>query len=145
MKRLFGFITIVLLVAGCASPSAKLNKRKQERYSAYAALSTEMKEAVDHAQIKVGMSEDAVYIAWGKPAQVLASETSAGTVVTWLYQADQLVEYRYWTYYGYRHGGNYWGHPYLQTDYYPQKFVSAEVIFEKGVVKQWRTLPAPLN
>jgi hypothetical protein len=28
---------------------------------------------------------DAVYIAWGKPSQVLQGESSQGSTITWLY------------------------------------------------------------
>jgi hypothetical protein len=31
----------------------------------------------------------------------------------------------------------------MYQDYVPVGYVKAEVIFEKGVVRQWRTLPSP--
>jgi hypothetical protein len=90
------------------------------------------------------MSPEAVYIAWGKPDQVLSNESSQGSYLTWLYHGNRLHPYNYWTYNSYLYGDYAWGHPYLATSYYPVEYVSAEVIFEKGVVREWRTLPAPV-
>jgi hypothetical protein len=132
------------LLTGCATnPAKKLAQRKQERYDAYSSLSPDFKAAVDQGQIKVGMPMDAVYIAWGKPAQVLNTESAQGAFTTWLYQGSQLREQYYWTRHNYMYRGRYGGSPYLATDYQAEYYVSAEVFFEKGVVKEWRTLPAP--
>jgi len=127
-----------LLLVGCATST--IETRKQERHGAYSELPAEQKAAVDTGKIKVGMSMDAVYIAWGKPADILTSESSKGTLVTWLYRGTYLQEYRYWTHQGYYYGRGYYSAPYLAHDYYPQSYVSAEVIFEGGAVKEWRNL-----
>ena len=94
-------------------------------------------------QIKVGMSMDAVYLAWGKPSQILAGESSSGATVTWLYHGTYLQEYRYWTYHHYCVGRGFYASPYLDYDYYPRSYVKAEVVFEGGKVKEWRSLPQP--
>jgi hypothetical protein len=131
------------MLCGCASPAKKFEARKQERYEAYAALSPEMKAIVDKGEIKVGMTEDAVYIAWGPPAQTLKGESGGAATTTWLYAGIYMQEYRYWSY------RPYWGRyyhsysPYLEYDYYPRGYTRAEVVFENGVVKQWRSLPRP--
>ena len=139
---LAGMILLGLLLAGCAHTT--VDTRKQERAAAYAGFSEEQKQLVDQGQIKVGMTMDAVYIAWGKPSQVVSEETPDGMLTTWLYQDTHLESYRYWTY------GNYYGRrgytqPYLAHDYYARPYVSAEVSFQDGVVKQWRTLPHPVG
>ncbi len=130
-----------LLLTGCATST--IETRKQERQAAYAALAPDQKAAVDAAQIKVGMSMDAVYLAWGKPSQVLTGESSNGPTVTWLYQGTYLQEYRYWSYHPYYYGRGFYGSPYLDYDYYPRSYIKAEVIFENGKVKEWRSLPRP--
>jgi hypothetical protein len=130
-----------LMLAGCATST--IETRRQERYSSYSELPAEQKAAIDNGKIKVGMSMDAVYIAWGKPAEVLTSESSKGTLITWLYRGSYLQEYRYWTHHDYYYRRGYYATPHLAYDYYPQSYVSAEVIFEGGVVKEWRNLPAP--
>jgi len=130
-----------LLCAGCTRST--IQTRKQERADAYATLAPEIKSAVDEGRIKVGMPPDAVYIAWGRPGQILGGESSAGATTTWLYHGSHLVEYRYWTSRSYCVGDRFYSHPYLEHDYYPRNYVRAEVVFEKGVVKEWRSLPSP--
>ena len=134
-----------VLLAGCATPQQKIEKRKQEKYSAYASLSPEQKAAVDKGEIVRDMPMDAVFMAWGKPNQVLTSGSEAGTFVTWVYMNVYLQSYLVgggWGYSGWCYGPyGYYGGPYI--DYYPVNYVSAEVIFQNGLVKSWRTLPRP--
>lgn len=141
-------IALLLLVAslgltGCATTS--IGSRKQERLGSYNALNAEQRLAVDLGQIKVGMTEDAVYIAWGKPSQILHGESSAGKSTTWIYTGTYFEEYRGWSVHSYYHGyrGRYYTAPYMTYDYVPRNYVRAEVKFEGGVVKEWRSLPGP--
>lgn len=137
-------ILSALFVGGCATRST-IDSRKQERYGVYSQLTPEMRASVDQGQIKVGMPMDAVYIAWGKPSQMISGESSQGKLVTWIYAGSYLQSYHYWGHRGGYYGGRrgYWSSPTLQTDYVPQNYVSAEVIFIDGVVREWRTLPHP--
>jgi len=132
----------VSIVTGCAT---SITSRKEERLSSYNALPAEQRLAVDTGQIKVGMSEDAVYIALGKPSQVVRGESSAGPINTWLYLGTYFDEYRGWGYYGNYHSyrGRSYTAPYMTYDYVPRNYVRTEVRFEQGVVKEWRTLPGP--
>jgi outer membrane protein assembly factor BamE (lipoprotein component of BamABCDE complex) len=135
-----------LLLSGCATST--IESRKQERYSAFGNLLPEQKAAVDSGQIKVGMTMDAVYIAWGKPNQVVTAESARGTTVTWLYTGSYLQGYTFWSHPGYfgpydRFHGPGWYGPSFQHEYMPVNYVRAEVVFENGVVKEWRTLPSP--
>ena len=94
--------TLRLLCAGLAvltgCTTSTVEKRKQERYGAYSALAPEMRSRVDAGQVKVGMTEDAVYIALGKPDQILQEETQAGATTRWHYLGAHLEEYRYSNY-----------------------------------------------
>ncbi len=130
----------VLLLAGCAST---VDSRKKERAAAYAQLTPEMKRLVDQGSIAVGMPMDAVYIAWGKPAQVLHSGDPSGTATTWLYEGAWLDETTGWAHrwVGGRHGPYVEG--YVVPDYIARAYVSAEIVFVNGVVQSWRTLPQP--
>jgi hypothetical protein len=149
MKTSHGWIMAVvagLWLTGCATNN--IDSRKQERYSAYSNLSPEQRTAVDSGQIKIGMTMDAVYIAWGKPSQVVAAENPTGSTITWLYSGSYLQSYSFWSHPAYfgpydrYHGWGYSG-PLLQHEYIPVNYIRAEVVFEHGVVKAWRTLPAP--
>ncbi len=130
-----------LVLCGCAST---VESRRKEKPAAYAELAPEFRPLVDAGRIKVGMPMDAVYIAWGKPSQTVHSESSSGETVTWLYNGTYLQEYRYWSYQPFFYGGYRpysYAAPYLDYDYVPYNYVRAEVVFQDGVVKQWRTLP----
>jgi hypothetical protein len=136
--------TVLLLLAvvflvGCATT---VDDRKKERFAAYSELPPETQSLVDSGQIKVGMPKDAVYIAWGKPDQITRSESEQGQTETWSYHGSVLRPYHYWNY-GYDGYYPYYGFPYLDTDWYPQYYVSAEVTFQNDRVVNWRSLPRP--
>lgn len=135
----------VAFLTGCAST---IEDRRMERLSAYSQLPPETQTLVDTGQIKVGMPKDAVYIAWGKPDQIIQSESPQGRTEIWLYHGSVLRPYHYWHYgYGwgspFYHGYYYSALPYLETDWYPQYYVSAEVNFQDDKVVNWRSLPHP--
>jgi len=137
VKLIFLSLSLFLLV-GCAS-TKKFEQRRAERSAAYNALSPEFKSAVDQGQIKVGMPQDAVYIAWGPPSEILKSANEQGEISRWLYYGSYMEEYRYWT------GSRGRGFPSerLTYDYIPRDYVSAEIIFSNGVVKSWTMKPRP--
>lgn len=126
-------LAVLLLVAGCATTST-IQSREQERAAAYAAFPPATKKLVNQGRIAVGMTPDAVYIAWGKPDEVLQSGDKHGVRTIWVYRGAVLEETRYWV------GRRF---PHLKFDYEPQTYVRAEIIFADGVLKSWRTLPQP--
>jgi hypothetical protein len=136
---------LILAVLCCGCATSTIEKRRTERFEAYQKLEPEQKSAVDQGKIRVGMTSDAVYIALGRPNEVLRSENAKGSRETWLYYGEVLQEYRYWSAYPWvGHGGRYYyGAPYLAYDYYPRRYVATEVVFENGRVKEWRNLAAP--
>lgn len=142
VKHTFAALCLVLLVIGCATSNTP-EKRRAERAAAYAALPAEQRELVDNGQIKVGMSTDAVYIAWGKPAQILQSENERGAVTTWLYEGDWMKESRYWAYRQTGAGPDLFLERYLINDYQPRTYVRAQLRFVDGKLKEWQTLPRP--
>jgi hypothetical protein len=120
-----------MLLMGCASSS--IESRRRERAAAYAGFPSDVKTLVDQGQVRRGMTQDAVYIAWGKPSQILQQEDQRGMVTFWLYHGGWLEETRYWT-------------PHTRfpiTDYQPRTYVSAEITFVNSIVDSWRTLPKP--
>jgi len=133
-----------LLLAGCAS-SNTVAKRRAERAAAYAALDQEQRDLVDHGQIKVGMTPDAVYIAWGRPAQILQSEDQQGAVTIWLYEGGWMEESRYWSYRQVGYGRDLCLERYLINDYQPRTYIRAQLRFVDGRLTDWQTLPRPSN
>ena len=134
------FLGLSLLLIGCSTTNT-FDKRRTERMAAYNALSPEFKTAVDQGQIKAGMPQDAVYIVWGPPAEILKSANEHGEITRWLYYGSYMDEYRYWT------GSRGRGFPSarLEYDYIPRDYVSAEIVFSSGVVKSWAMKPRPTN
>jgi hypothetical protein len=141
-KHALLFLALAIFTAGCATST--VDKRKQERASVYSGLAPELQSLVDQGQIQIGMPMDAVYIAWGKPSQVANGQASNGNATTtWVYTGTTWREHRYWNYR--RSYGNRYGYPemYLDYDYIPSSYVSAEVVFENGLVKSWRNISQP--
>jgi hypothetical protein len=132
----------LILLVGCATKPT-VESRRQERPAAYAALTTEQQQLVDKGEIKVGMNEDAVYIAWGKPAQVLQSEDKSGHVTTWVYQGTTTDEYVGWRYMELAGPRGPIFTRRLDSDFNVRDYVSAELVFRDGKLQSWRTLPKP--
>lgn len=133
-----------IILAGCATQST-IETRRLERAAAYEALSADQKAMVDAGQIRVGMTSDAVYIAWGKPSEILESEDASGHLTTWRYYGSFLQENRYWAYReapGSRRGDVFLER-YLTSDYNSRDYVRSEIIFKDGKAVSWRTLPRP--
>lgn len=139
-----GLAAVFLLgAAGCATKST-IDTRRAEKSNFYQTLPADQKAIVDSGQIRVGMSEDAVYIAWGKPSEVLQSEDASGHFTTWRYYGSWLEETRYWAYREVNGGpSGVYLERYLTSDYNPRDYVRAEIIFKDGRVLRWGTLPKP--
>jgi len=141
VKKLLPALCAGLLLTGCVGNSVA--SRTKERAAAYATLPPDTKSLVDREQIRVGMSEDAVYIAWGKPAQVLQSESEHGAQTVWQYWGGWMEETRYWAYRQVGRGGDACLERYLVYDYEPRTYLRAELVFVAGKLKEWRTLAQP--
>ncbi len=134
-------LVVVGILSGCATST--LETRKQERWSAYAALSEEERRLVDTGQIQTGMSEDAVFLSWGKPVQILEQQNETGRFTTWLYQGSELHSDWYWRSGGRGHARGYFRHATPVPYHDIHDYVKAEVVFSGGKVLRWQTLPRP--
>jgi hypothetical protein len=139
-------IAMVALLAGCAG-TPTIEQRRTERAAAYASLSADDKALVDAGQIRIGMPEDAVFIAWGQPDEVTDSEDQQGRQRQWIYRGFYFKENRYWTF---REAPSLAGQRgvferYLQTDLDSRSYISAQITFKDGKVTSWRTLPKPAD
>jgi hypothetical protein len=134
MKACICFSLGLVLLCGCST----LNARKQEKSAAYAALSAQQRDLVDLGRIEQGMDTNAVYIAWGKPSEVIARPATNGGVgsdQTWVYFGDRPVLVPAWTSVPDPYG--YW-----MLDYHPehhsQRYTKAQVVFRNGRVVDWK-------
>ena len=136
-------LPLLAALALCSCATSSIDSRRTERRAVYDALPPETKSVVDQGQVKIGMSTDAVYIAWGQPSQILTGESERGSLTTWLYLGTTLREHRYWAYRYSPYHRRYYEGPYMEYDYYPENYTRAEVVFENGVVKSWRNVTPP--
>jgi hypothetical protein len=135
-------VLFLLIIAGCAHST--IESRRTEKMPAYQTLSPEQKKLVDEGQIKVGMSADAVYIAWGPPSEILETEDQNGHATIWRYYGTWMQENRYWAYRETSRGGpDLYLERYLTSDYNPRDYVRAEIVLVNGKVQSWHTLPRP--
>ena len=63
-----------------------------------------------------------------------------GPVTFWRYFGTEMVEHRFWSYRSYVYGHRVISEPYLDFDYYPRSYESAEVSFAHGLVQNWRKM-----
>jgi hypothetical protein len=143
LQMLTLIVTLIFLLTGCATST--IETRRAEYMDVYNGLSQEFKQLVDSGMIKVGMPKEAVYIAWGAPAERLESEDFNGKIETWLYYGAWLKERRYWTFREISRDGVNYLERYLEREYDPQKYVRAELTFKNNILIKWRTLPKPVD
>ena len=142
MKGLLLLNLCCVLIAGCSTSTVE--SRKKERAAAYSALTAEEKALVDRGQVQTGMNQDVVYIAWGPPTQILQNQSgNEGVQTVWLYEGTTMEETRYWTFRQVPAGGRVFLERYVERDFDPRAYVSAEIVFVGGKVVSWRTLPRP--
>ncbi len=138
---IFSFLAMAIL-AGCARST--IESRREERFGAYTGLSDEHRRLVDAGEIRVGMSPDAVYIAWGKAAQVLRAGDQKGETTTWLYEGTAHDTIYGWRYYEFkRTDGTTELRRELDRDTNFKSYVSAELVFKNGSLERWKMLPRP--
>ena len=109
MRNLLIAISSGLFFASCA-PTTPL-ARIQQQPEKFEALNTKQKQLVEKGQIDRGMSQDAVYLAWGAPSRVFQGSKNERVTERWDYAGSRPVYTNtfygsYGRYYGpYRHYG----------------------------------------
>jgi len=141
-RNWFFLLGIGLLMAGCASST--IEKRRAERAAAYAVLSPKHRALVDAGKLEAGMSEDAVYIAWGKPDQIVEQGDRKGKTIKWIYEGTTADTHYFWQPYVVTRKD---GRRTLDRRLVPwtefRDYVSAELVFRNGELESWKTLPKP--
>jgi len=151
---------LIFLVAGCTTVETRISERPE----AFRSMSPRDQTLVQQGRIREGMSQDAVYIAWGPPSQRAPGRNRGSIVETWIYDATAVGDYPgpffYGSPYGYGLGYGYFGGGYRSRFYrqlfydpfydpffyshaniirYPDRTVS----FQNGRVIAYQFLPAP--
>ena len=147
LTRVFAAVLAVsaLVIVGCSTVSSRI----EENRAGFAQLSSSDQGLVQQGKIRGGMSQEAVFFAWGRPEQKAVGEVHGVPTETWVYLIARTVpSYGYGGgfygpvgYYG-RHGGRrFYGaiydpfydpfyYPFSQTITQPVKTVS----FQRGKV-----------
>ncbi len=89
-------VWMLLALTGCTTP----HTRARERASVLGQLATSDQRLVLSGHVRLGLSQEAVYIAWGPPTQVQAPSPEQGPFEAWRYTH---------TFYG--PGGGFFGSP----------------------------------
>ena len=149
--------TGALLFTGCSTVSSRINANQE----AFSGLSPEQQALVRQGKISAGMSQQAVYMAWGEPQQKATGMMRNTPTETWVYTASTAAYGPYYgpgwyggwgfagrvAFVGHRHGHRvfaayydpFWDpfyYPFPPTIQYPVKTVS----FERGRVVAFQYL-----
>src|SRR5690606_1557795 len=97
----FLLLALALCLTSCTTnPIEKRIKKHPERF---AALTDKEKENVRRGVVSEGMSTDAVFLAWGRPGQVLSGSRHGRERERWAYFRSapvSTVSFGYGSYYG---------------------------------------------
>jgi hypothetical protein len=128
----------LLLTVGCATDAVE--DRRHDKWMEYSALPQDQREMVEQGQIRAGMSQEAVEIAWGLPTESLEADTDAGHVTLWRYEVGKKKKAA-WTFLEIRRGGQsvLERRPLMKKDPRPQMGTEIEIL--RGRVLRWRSLP----
>jgi hypothetical protein len=159
-QALFGALLALLFLSGCTTTETRI----KERPAAYSALSPSDQALVQQGKIREGMSQDAVYIAWGPPSYRVPGRNRGHIVETWIYDATAAGDYGGPFFYGSRYGygpgygfyggrrgrfghGHYFYDPFYDPFFYNHanivRYPERTVSFQNGRAIAFQFLPAP--
>jgi len=129
----------VVFLTGCQS--AAIAKRRSQRLEAYNALTPEARVLVDKGEIDAGMDTNAVFVAWGRPTEVLKVESPGEPELVWFYYRRFTREHPRWVRRSdrYDYYGSYDYRPVMTSHSYLAKTVG----FKEGRVVRWQNFPQP--
>ena len=124
----------LLLLAGCSTPATRI----RDNPAMFGALPPADQPLVQRGVVREGMSQDAVFLAWGPPDAVRRLRLAPTRLrETWIYIGTDFVPvpgYRY-DYLPTRHGR--YRVPYYDYDYIPIRHFERSATFENGRVIGW--------
>ena len=92
------FMPLILLATAVVTGCSTVGSRKAERADAYNALSAQQRALVDEGIIDAGMNTNAVYIAWGKPYEIMRVDFPSGERTVWVYTGATSEPVSSWQY-----------------------------------------------
>jgi hypothetical protein len=97
--------TGALVLSGCSTVSSRIDANR----AAFDQLPPQERTLVSQGKIQGGMSQEAVYIAWGQPQQKAAGMVRGAPTETWVYTLSTAA-YGPYGYGGYGYGYGGWGY-----------------------------------
>jgi hypothetical protein len=127
----FGMMVGALVLGGCATTGARISQHPEM----YQRLSPRDQALVSQGQIRLGMTMDAVWLAWGTPEQRIPGNTGGRPTETWVYLRYETPP---------SYGGPYYYGPF-DWSYIPPRFAypSKGVTFSNRRVVFFQHLPTP--
>src|SRR5437868_1496826 len=107
MKTISKTLLLALAAAGlCLTSCETTENRISEHQDQFNSLSPRDQALVRQGQIRSGMSMNAVWLAWGSPAQKTYGEMRGHAAESWIYVENRSAPYgsAYYPYYGYGPG-----------------------------------------
>src|SRR5437762_4722235 len=100
----FGIAASALVLASCSTTETRISGRSE----IYQTLSPKDQALVSQGQIRTGMSQNAVWLAWGSPDRKIVGNMRGRPTETWIYVNYTTAPYGYGYPYGpYRYGYGY--------------------------------------
>jgi hypothetical protein len=90
----FGVTTSALILAGCSTPQSRIS----DHPDIYQGLSSRDQALVNQGQIRSGMSQNAVWLAWGSPDRKIIGNMQGHPTESWIYIS--YAAYPYYPCYG---------------------------------------------
>lgn len=101
----FGIATSALIFSGCSTPETRISEHPE----IFQTLSSRDQALVSQGKIREGMSQNAVWLAWGNPDQKATGTVRGRYVETWIYNEYVYANAPYPYPYGPFGYGGYWG------------------------------------
>jgi hypothetical protein len=95
----FGLAAAAIVLTSCSTTESRIS----EHPDMFQSLSPSDRALVSRGQIRSGMSQNAVWLAWGSPDQKVVGDMRGHPTETWIYVQTTTAPYgsAYYPYYGY--------------------------------------------
>ncbi|MBK9991004.1 MAG: hypothetical protein IPP19_09785 [Verrucomicrobia bacterium] len=97
---LLPLLCLLAVLTGCST----VNSRIEEKSALFNSLDSQTQERIKRSSVKVGDTQDMVYIAFGRPDGIKETTTTKGHSLTWIYNSYR-TEYEGTHLAGYRRHG----------------------------------------
>ena len=92
----FGVAASALITTSCETTENRISKHPEM----YQGLSASDQALVSRGQIRPGMSQNSVWLAWGSPERKITGNMRGRQTQTWIYITYETAPYPYWGAYG---------------------------------------------